>query len=616
MSNNKEPKVSIIIPAYNASKYLKEAIDSALKQTYKNIEIIVVNDGSKDKGKTRKIAESYGNKIKYFEKENGGVSSALNLGISKMEGEYFSWLSHDDRYYPNKIEEQIKYLSKMNYEDNVILYSDYDLMDKNSTVYAKSVKNHEELIKKPEYALLRGSVNGITLLIPKKAFDECGMFDEKLRCVQDYDLWKKMQGKYIFTHQEGILATTRLHKEQQGNTSPNMLDEGEPFWINLIKDTPIERKKELEGTEYNFYYEMLKFLKTTPYNKTADFVKKEIEKIEEKAKNDIKNIRVTVIIPFYNRINCVCDAIDSVINQTHKNTEIILINDGSTDDISLIIEKTKKHNNISIIDATENKGPANARNIGMEKATGEYIAFLDSDDSFKENKIEVQLLKMYLTGTLFSHTSYVRRGLGEDTFINIGERCNGFIIPQIIAGCGIATPTLMINKKLFSSDKFRYNTSIRIGEDVCLYLSTLKDIFVLGINEPLTIVNVSEDTCAYNYEKQLEGLSNIISFVTGNSKLAKYNKEVSILFREYIRVYEEKTEYELRKAIEEKKCKSEIKEKSPNYLPTRIKDYISLYKNDRPLLKEVVLYKLRNHPRILKILKKCVKIAKRLFKKK
>ena len=101
------PLVSIIIPVYNGSNYLSQAIDSALAQTYKNIEIIVVNDGSKDDGATEKIALSYGDKIRYYAKENGGVSSALNYGIEKMKGEYFSWLSHDDKYTPSKIEDQM-----------------------------------------------------------------------------------------------------------------------------------------------------------------------------------------------------------------------------------------------------------------------------------------------------------------------------------------------------------------------------------------------------------------------------------------------------------------------------------------------------------------------------
>ena len=84
MNRINNPKVSIIIPVYNGSNYLANAIDSALAQTYKNIEVIVVNDGSKDEGATERIALSYGDRIHYYAKSNGGVSSALNFGIPRF----------------------------------------------------------------------------------------------------------------------------------------------------------------------------------------------------------------------------------------------------------------------------------------------------------------------------------------------------------------------------------------------------------------------------------------------------------------------------------------------------------------------------------------------------
>lgn len=90
------PMISIIIPVYNGSNYLRDAIDSAIAQTYSNKEIIVVNDGSKDYGHTEAICLTYADKIRYFHKENSGVASALNLGIANMRGEYFTWLAHDD----------------------------------------------------------------------------------------------------------------------------------------------------------------------------------------------------------------------------------------------------------------------------------------------------------------------------------------------------------------------------------------------------------------------------------------------------------------------------------------------------------------------------------------
>ena len=98
MAEERVPLVSIVIPVYRGANYMREAIDSALGQSWPRCEVIVVNDGSPDGGETERIALSYGDRIRYIAKENGGVSTALNEGIRQMKGEYFSWLSHDDEY--------------------------------------------------------------------------------------------------------------------------------------------------------------------------------------------------------------------------------------------------------------------------------------------------------------------------------------------------------------------------------------------------------------------------------------------------------------------------------------------------------------------------------------
>nr|NLA33152.1 glycosyltransferase [Mollicutes bacterium] len=264
-----KPKVSIIIPVYNGENYFKEAIDSALNQTYNNIEVIVVNDGSIDN--TEEIALSYGKKILYYKKSNGGVSTALNLGIKKMSGDYFSWLSHDDLYLPEKIETQINYLFQNNLiNTNTILYSNYIIIDQNSEEIKKVILDTKVLNVKREYALLRGAINGITLLIPKKGFDDCGYFNENLRCAQDYDLWLRLQQKYKFIHIINVLTQTRIHNEQDTLTNPKVISEGNLLWVKMIESVLDERKVFLEENVYNYYYEMASFLGTSVYIKALE----------------------------------------------------------------------------------------------------------------------------------------------------------------------------------------------------------------------------------------------------------------------------------------------------------------------------------------------------------
>jgi len=229
------PKVSIIIPVYNWSNYLTEAIDSALDQTYKNIEVIVVNDGSKDKWETEHIALSYGNKINYFYKENGWVSTALNLWIEKASGDYISWLSHDDLYHLDKIKEQINILEWLD-NKNTLIYTNMQLMDFNWIITDRSIYKNLDNNKMLFSFLIREHwINWCTTLISKKVFDDVWLFNIAYKRIQDYDMWFRIIEKYPVYYIDKILFTSREHPWQDTH-SRNIQDEMdllEIWWKNI-----------------------------------------------------------------------------------------------------------------------------------------------------------------------------------------------------------------------------------------------------------------------------------------------------------------------------------------------------------------------------------------------
>ncbi len=216
------PLISIVIPAYNASQYLAEAIDSALAQTYKNIEIIVVNDGSKDDGKTREVALSYGDKIKYFEKENGGCASALNYGIEVMTGEWFSWLSHDDLYMPEKLEKMVALLNG-NYStdqerENVIMVCETMLVNAKGEEIQSPFKHTIGALTPTqafEETLYKKTFNGCGMIISKKVLNETGFFITDYKHQLDREYWMRIAiNNHPFFVISKPLTKSRVHNAQ------------------------------------------------------------------------------------------------------------------------------------------------------------------------------------------------------------------------------------------------------------------------------------------------------------------------------------------------------------------------------------------------------------------
>lgn len=375
-------KVTIIIPVYNGSNYLKDAIESSLNQTYENKEIIVVNDGSNDDGKTAKIAKDYGDKIIYLEKENGGVATALNLAIKKASGDYISWLSHDDMYYPNKIEREVEEIEK--HDKNTIIFSNFDLINANGEKLRSVYLDHALVEKNSDYAVLRCMIGGITLLIPKKAFEDCGEFDPKLRCTQDYDMWFRMLKSYKFVHIEDILAMTRIHSLQDSNTSPRMLTEGNKLWVNISKNYPLEKKIALEGSEYTFYKEMENYLSETPY----DEAEREVRGLAEEALMKVK--------------------------RNPSSVSVIIIDNGNKEDVEKTYLSVKKQNykNIKLFVEGKYKGKdittTKNREDTLKRIDTEYYVFFNAGIEVNSNWFEEKLLIAEVSNRAVTITEYDR----------------------------------------------------------------------------------------------------------------------------------------------------------------------------------------------------------------
>lgn len=287
------PRVSIVIPVYNGTDYMREAIDSALEQSYGNVEVIVVNDGSQDE--TAAVAMAYGDKIRYFSKENGGVSSALNVGIKHMTGNYFSYLPHDDILHKDKIKREIEAIKKSQ-NDMTIAWSGWNsLMEPQKSLVPFEIPfwyPKEEWTKKV-YPLLFNILNTVTVLINKKYFDQVGMFDESLFTSQDYDMWFRTFRRHNTVYVDSELVNYRMHEKQGTQADPEFEKNCRELAMKMITSMSKEEMEDIFHSEYMFYYRMMGFYREAAWEDCYHFVKKgffiEEEPVEsEKRRQELK----------------------------------------------------------------------------------------------------------------------------------------------------------------------------------------------------------------------------------------------------------------------------------------------------------------------------------------
>lgn len=456
------PLVSIIIPVYNGSNYIKQAIESALNQTYKNIEVIVVNDGSNDK--TEDIAKSYYNKIKYYYKDNGGVASALNFGIREAKGDYISWLSHDDVYFENKIYRQIEELK--NIDKNTILYSGYELInDKSEFLYTWEISDKKEYRKLNNsfYALLLSGLNGCSLLLPKKVFYEVSFFNEDLKCTQDYDLWFKIfKYGYNIKYIPETLLQYRIHENQDTKQKLNTVaEEGDKLWISMLSNLDENNYKNIFYNEYSVLKSLRIYLNSQPYDKTLEFIDKKLDILENENKKYYElNNKISIIINLLKSHSNINKIIDSIMSQEYDNIEIIFITNKNIDSLNKDLHKYKI--------LTLN----NIKNI-LDYIDGDFVQFVNGD-YLLENKFKIQLEEFI-----------------KDPSVDISY-CNYYTIKDNRKYYANEKSLLLNDLKQFENILYLWNNPIYIPLSAMLIKKeALKNIDILLENDYLTALQLA-----------------------------------------------------------------------------------------------------------------------------
>jgi glycosyltransferase involved in cell wall biosynthesis len=230
--------VSVVIPAFNCSKTIDEAIKSVFCQSYNNYEIIVVNDGSTDD--TQSKVHKYRGKVKYIKQNNSGPSSARNRGIKSANGDLIAFLDADDIWCPEKLKMQIDLMKNDKSIDMVV--TSYEQVIENNIEHKtpKLRQRNNIFFLKYKELLVRNSILTSTVLAKKKCIENVGLFDEEIWFGEDWDLWLKIGAIYKICFINRQLCKYRVHINSiSRNTSPDHFSD----WRKIIERHTILPKK-------------------------------------------------------------------------------------------------------------------------------------------------------------------------------------------------------------------------------------------------------------------------------------------------------------------------------------------------------------------------------------
>jgi glycosyltransferase involved in cell wall biosynthesis len=337
--NKEEPLISLITPSLNQGQFIEQTIQSVLKQNYSNFEHIIIDGGSTDR--TVEILKQYPH-LKWVSEKDNGQSHALNKGLKKAKGDIIAWINSDDWYEPGAFKIVADYFDQ-NPNKNIVM-GDCNLVNEEGKIFDTVINNERGFEELKKYWVGRAIPTQPAIFFRRKLLDTYGCADEDLNYAMDYDLWMRFAQGNHFYHIDEKVANYRFHQGAKG---------GDQNWNKFVPEWKKISQK---------YAKLLGF-----------------------------SSLISVIIPSYNYGKYLREAVESVIGQTYQNYEIIIINDGSTDNTKEVAESLiAKYPNFAIrLIHQKNSGqPAISRNRGIFEANGEYILCLDADDMLQPTMLE------------------------------------------------------------------------------------------------------------------------------------------------------------------------------------------------------------------------------------
>jgi glycosyltransferase involved in cell wall biosynthesis len=463
--------VSVIIPCYNSSRYLAKSIDSALAQTHPNKEIIVVDDGSTDESPM--IMSRYGDRIRVIQQANAGLSAARNAGIRHANGKYVAFLDSDDWWEPDFLMETATALES---SDATIAYCGWQNIGMPPPYDQPFVpEDYEKSLPSKTIRLLRNTGWPVHAALSRKdKVIEAGLFNPLLKSCEDFALWIRIATRHTIVRIPKVLAYYRFHDQQMSTNQarialahyavqkdflaehPEILEHaGNEQYRNLTSGELLKRgykaywNRDISAARAIFRRVML-----DGYGKLADWkymlpsllplpVHTRLIKLLEQGRGASPALlpkaetvtvadggiascppSVSIIMPCYNAASHLPTSIGSVFAQTYADWELIVVDDGSSDDSWKELQRFASLDSRIRIFRQKNAGPATARNFGLHQAQGAYTAFLDADDTWHPEFLSVMKPTLdQAPEAAIAYCGWQNLGLG-------GGRDNPFIPPD------------------------------------------------------------------------------------------------------------------------------------------------------------------------------------------